>query len=787
MTTNPTATTLDITPSPRILSVIAEVDLALYQCLAELVDNSLDELARAAAVDESIERRVDIQLPRASEATRSSVISVSDNGRGMSVERLQQSMRAGSSGNSMYGSLGLFGMGFNIATARLGKEATVKTGRVGEDWWQIATINLRELMDTGSFSIPLRREPKGPNEHGTSILVTELGQDTVDNLRKPSAIPNVNKALGKIYTYMLRSPENETFSGREVLGGLGLSLHLNGREVRPLVPCIWDPKRSVVYKGQEINAVQRIKTTLRPAKACMVCGNWESETHASCSQCDSSKLALRDREISGWVGIQRYDHASDFGISLFRQGRCIVHNDQELFDFVNDIGDREQEYPAELGRGRIVGEIHLDHVPVNIRKTDFDRSHRSWQYMREIVRGLGPLKERRAKELNFDLNMSPLGRLFHAYRRYEAGYRYLVPGNGEKALAQAARDWALEFHKGLPEYQTDEKWYAAVVQHADIEAGRDNSIADGAHGNAWLADEGLGDLGMETDTEEKIRPERLDVETPSEVVQETINEMIARYIANSTAIPGLDKPVSLGSGETHLTAYVTAGISLSLNNVDTGFFIHMKAGKIAVFVQRDHELVNKYGWSHAQIALLGLSQYLPDPSRSADNAHEVLMRLIRQFPDLMLTPAAVRSRAGDLLEDIRAAAARLTKAAPDRFWRGMEPRARQAVQYAALQTNPGLNIDVLLKTGDFGEYIVPEAVVSLLDTHPEALLDGAMFKANFAAFTDDRAKSLILGRLRALLLDLDRALDLPPSMPGRELSRLEQSISILSDEIIGAV
>ena len=539
---NSTTTTLDITPSPRILSVIAEVDLALYQCLAELVDNSLDELARAAAVDGSIERRVDIHLPRPNEAKHSSVISVSDNGRGMTVEELEQSMRAGSSGNSMYGSLGLFGMGFNIATARLGKEATVKTGRVGEGHWQIATINLRELMEKGSFSIPLRHEPKGQNEHGTSVLITQLGSDTLDNLRKQSTIANVNKALGKIYTYMLRDPDSGTFSGREVMGGLGLSLHLNGREVRPLVPCIWDPKRSVMYKGQEINAVQQIETKLLPAKACMLCGNWESETRNACSQCGSECLQLRDRRVSGWLGIQRYDHASDFGISLFRQGRCIVHNDQELFDFVNDIGDREQEYPAELGRGRIVGEIHLDHVPVNIRKTDFDRSHRSWQYMREVVRGIGPLKEGRSKELNFELNMSPLGQLFHAYRRYVAGYRYLVPGNGVKALAQAARDWAVEFHKGLPEYQTDEKWYAAVVQHADIEAGRDKPIADDSQGHAWLAEQGLGDLVGESSRSKGDANVMASADfVPAEPVPETLNEKIERYISHSMAISGMDK------------------------------------------------------------------------------------------------------------------------------------------------------------------------------------------------------------------------------------------------------
>lgn len=202
-----------------------------------------------------------------------------------------------------------------------------------------------------------------------------------------------------------------------------------------------------------------------------------------------------------------------------------------------------------------------------------------------------------------------------------------------------------------------------------------------------------------------------------------------------------------------------------------------------MFVKKEHALVDQYGWSHAQIALIALSQHLPDPSRGADTAHEVLMRLIRQFPDLALTPSAVRARAGDLLEDIRSAASRVTMSDPDKFWRALSPQARQAVQYAATQSDPNVDMHVLMDSGVFGAYIVPEAVMSLLDSHPESLLGGAMFKSNYSAITDERARSLIIGRLRALLLDLDRALDLPPSMPGRELSRLGQSIEILSDAI----
>src|SRR4051812_19926043 len=137
--------TLNLTPSPRILEMIAEVDLQLHQCLGELIDNALDELVEASAEDPTLEPRIDVTLPTSGSAGKGSEISVGENGRGMSPEQLQDSLRAGSSGKQRFGTLGLFGMGFNIATARLGAITKVRTGRKGDDQWVVATIDLMAM------------------------------------------------------------------------------------------------------------------------------------------------------------------------------------------------------------------------------------------------------------------------------------------------------------------------------------------------------------------------------------------------------------------------------------------------------------------------------------------------------------------------------------------------------------------------------------------------------------------------------------------------------------------
>ena len=52
--------TLDLTPSPRILDVIADVDMTVEECLAELIDNALDEIDSARREDPGFEGRVEI-------------------------------------------------------------------------------------------------------------------------------------------------------------------------------------------------------------------------------------------------------------------------------------------------------------------------------------------------------------------------------------------------------------------------------------------------------------------------------------------------------------------------------------------------------------------------------------------------------------------------------------------------------------------------------------------------------------------------------------------------------
>jgi len=115
---------LDLTPAPRVLQMLGEINLEQWRCLAELIDNSIDGFIDAARAGAPIvQPEIAVSIPTAD--TENARVSVKDNGPGMSLETLENALRAGWSGNDPLSKLGLFGMGFNIATARLGIELKV--------------------------------------------------------------------------------------------------------------------------------------------------------------------------------------------------------------------------------------------------------------------------------------------------------------------------------------------------------------------------------------------------------------------------------------------------------------------------------------------------------------------------------------------------------------------------------------------------------------------------------------------------------------------------------------
>ena len=399
----------DLRPDPRILPMLGEINLDQWRCLAELVDNAVDGFLAANREDTAIANpEVHVSIPTAD--TESAKVSVRDNGPGMSSEILETAVRAGWSGNTPVDSLGMFGMGFNIATARLGTITTVWTTRREDAEWHGLRIDFDALQQQHHFRTPhLTREKVDPHEHGTEVTIERLKAEQVSWLAKTGNRSRVSRELSKAYSSMLRE--------RGV--PISFALSVNGNRVKARNPCVWGDERVVQSpRFGAVRSFQTIDRNLSDRPFCLACWQWLPAGQADCSCGRAGRVVQRQRRVQGWLGIQRFLSNSEYGIDFIRNGRKIEIGNRELFVWRDDDGE-EPEYPIDdpRNRGRIVGEIHLDHCRVSYTKDRFDRNDPAWEEMFRVVRGDGPLRPDKARDLGFGTNDSPLFQLFQAFRR----------------------------------------------------------------------------------------------------------------------------------------------------------------------------------------------------------------------------------------------------------------------------------------------------------------------------------------------------------------------------------
>ena len=113
----------DITPTPRILKVLGDIEFEPWQCVAEVGRQRVRRVPHIKRSGCNVERAVRGRspLPAQTASRGEAAVIVRDNGRGMTLDQVTDSVRAGWTTNDPLSKLGLFGMGFNVATARLGR------------------------------------------------------------------------------------------------------------------------------------------------------------------------------------------------------------------------------------------------------------------------------------------------------------------------------------------------------------------------------------------------------------------------------------------------------------------------------------------------------------------------------------------------------------------------------------------------------------------------------------------------------------------------------------------
>jgi len=767
---------VDLTPSPRLLRMLGRIEFSNWQCLAELVDNSIDAITESGVGGE-----ITILSPTINEYDDkgdNARLVVKDDGPGMSTDELEKNLRAGYSGNDPISKLGLFGMGFNIATARLGGRTKVRTTRQGDDKWKAVVIDFDEMERGESYDRTIETEDKAnPEIHGTEIVITKL-KERVRTLRRQ---PSVKEKLNRIYTPLLK--ENT------------LTIKLNNERLEGKEHCTWNGERSVTKNNEEIPARIDIDEEIGEEYYCKSCWTWWTESDiqqgndgGDCPSCgENGDVVKREQKIEGWVGIQRFFDEDHYGIDFIRNGRIIEELDKSLFYWKEGEEEDELEYPIDTQHwgGRIVGEIHVNFVPVTYTKDHFERHDKRWKKVRHTLRGEAPLRPNIAKDRGYPENDSPIATLFSGYRSgREPGKKMLVPGreksNGEvKGMNEKCKEWAQKFWEGHPDYQDDSKWWEAVEEAE--EAKRSSGGGGGIDAVTPGGNTGTDDDDDDTDDEEDEEP--LVAEEDEDIIEIEKKEEVADL-----------------SGDYDVSEFDEPSIDILVNKLVDGdlqgrpIVKDVKSSRDIEFtIDFEHPIFKGYGHSYMDMVLLELShilhQRLEDPEEWT--TAEIFSKLKdKHCADERLDPGALATQAKEILDRVRDTISREeVHVDPGRHSDDLVETVREEV-FGRLGEGEETVTEVLATT-EYLEYAPDEELVAYMEKNPEHFFDGAVWDRPYSGLGSESLQDRVVSEFRSYMTDVvwlaqeasDHDIEGMRDEVRMELMRASYSLDILQNEL----
>lgn len=773
-------TTIDITPNPRILRVLGEIPFHPWQCMAELVDNSLDAFAKARRIGKPVEdARIDILWSDENVAAPKRTLEVVDNGWGMGIDSITDAVRAGYSSNDPTSSLGLFGMGFNIATARLGETTVFLSARAEDDQWTGVEIDFDTLAKKQAFAASVISQDKVGNERGgTKVQVSRLREGVYRHLREKGR--DLKRTLEDVYAPILRDG--------------AVSIFVNGTALNPRRYCVWGKERFVVRRSKKTPARIPIDRDLGSAlfdveRNQYLAGALEAVHRARMESGEDLPAGIieRPRRLHGWIGIQRHADPNDFGLDFVRNGRKILIKNKSLFSWENPLtGESILEYPIELGTtqgGRIVGELHVDYLIPTYQKNDFDRTEAAWSETVLAIRGVGPMLPRRRESFGYPQSAdAPLAQLVNAYRR-------LDPGTKNLAIAPAtAKEWRVAFYKGDDQYATDDKWWRAAKE-------TDREKADQGAGTAGEVDQGT----KASDDPDSYGPSAVTSTSAQPTVQPIKDSSTLDWLLqNSQEIASLSGEYRYGkTSPLKVHAHeMSKGAQMKRDGekVAAGFF--QDANECDFFYDPQHPLLRDFPLSARDL----LTLYVAEKLKARDNIKDlaaVFEGLYRtKFSDSRIERITLQERADRIVEDIRSGMVEhLAAKATDVLEFVHEASGEVEDTIGKLFGEPDLigpfqqRIPAAIRVLD---YVPPRTLARLVERFPEDLLDDKLFRVPFSgiSFGDEKATTRARGEAKKKLLSyLEDAIALTSGGMSRaskdELGRASYSLSFLERMLVG--
>ena len=839
----------DFTPDPKVLLALTRTPMQPLDALCELIDNAIDSFAIAKiqgiVVDNPL---ILIDLPtRKQLSTGTGVVRIRDNGPGMNATDAEKAIKAGFSGNNPYDTLGLFGMGFNISTGKLGNTTTFMTARKDTDKYIRTVIDLNKINAAKSYSLEAQEIDKGDSifpsdSQGTIIEVSnwwpvgDANSGFVDKLIQ-YGMPKVRAEIGRRYATILREAK--------------VRIMINGEKCEPFEHCVWDEKRSVTRNGDNIPARIFVDQIVGSSKRCTKCTAIIPSDSAQCPSCGNAGYRTINERVHGWVGIQRYDHDTDYGIDLIRNGRAIRKAEkQAFFEFVDEFGNVSKDYPVDSQYGRIVGEIHIDHVPVDFMKTDFQRSSAEWIRAMHFLRGESSL---RPKQPGADKNESVLFRLYQGYRRVRSfGKGDMYMGIWDPASKKATRisrevevEYLEKFHQKIPGYYDDSEWWK-LVESADqppvdelIECevcGAQNlKEADccGVCGAVIKGKECVSETCKKTiplsaevcpycGTNQipiVVEPWICQVCHTKNIATETIctackNPRGAKdplskdeLLSAADKLDGLSEPnlsISMADGKKNASlsfeVYAThSPIVAPITNEELPLRIFKDIGKITIFINKHHPIFTKCHIAPEQIIASEVAMYLYDERQNLanyaqHNLSNITWAIVKKLwlASLETNVDTVYGKAIETLDAIREHIARRLGAEAAQYFDEMTPEQKKALTDTLIKKNIDLTtIAELKKSGEYILYAPYGFLLNLYAASTDEFFDGGVWSKKLSSSADglldqdivDHANNKIKQQYRNSLEDI---VNFARDKYDDELTlrRVQMSIEFLQTELV---
>jgi hypothetical protein len=744
---------LNITPDPKILPMLGEITLLPAQCIAELCDNSIDSFIRSYELgkDSISKYRIDIFVPR--DDSIQGEITIKDNGTGMIEDELVSAVKAGWSGNEDYFglNLGLFGMGFNIATARLGRCTTIKTSIKGSDEWLVMRIDFDSMLETKTFETTLTKIPKDDSElSGTEVTISKLKDDQIKWFSKTSNQLKLRKSLGNFYSAMIRKDNPYP---------IAINIKVNNKNAVITKDVMWgsvdDPINFIdvcdmaghtlgtttkgwgtLADGSEVTVPYNFEYELEERFFCQFHWRWLGEFEGEeCSSCENSDHTNSKKPmIRGWLGIQKFDHLMDFGINLIRKGRVIEYKSKDLFYWTDNDGKENIGHPwdSQRGRGRIIGEIYLDDVAVNYTKDRFARESWIWQKLLEKLTHNEPLSNR--TNLGFPKERtSPMSRYVQLFDR-------MTPATSK---VNSQLEWLRVLgmsHKKPKEFAKKAESFADLYRKGDESYGQDSLYLELIK-DSWkqklgnLSDDDPNDPDFEIEPDQESDSDKetwenfteKDNSIPPQVSFDTISKNIKTY---KLIRLGYESPLEVGEkilpwtlildGESALFVYLSKNLA--------------KANNIKYL---------KPNFTPIDALLSDLSQIFYDSVKDSKDGptYSQILTVLRDKYAEEIMPHDLRLETDEIKELCSNAINEIKKRLKDQnsdFHQNLFDMLNQRDQIAltrkiSSRTTP--DIKRLIKDGKCYDYMDGDMIVTLLEESPESFFDGICWEETYTGIS----------------------------------------------------